>query len=174
MAEHYDIQAEIVSSEALVEHFGMMPHPEGGFYSETYRSHEHIAAEALPAFGGERAFSTAILFLLRQGDYSHLHRIRQDELWHFYLGGPLRLVLLSPEGQASEVMLGSEVLSGQQVQFAVPAGYWFGATPAQGTAFSLVGCTVAPGFDFADFTLARREELERLFPAHVALVREFC
>lgn len=102
-----------MNAPELVRHFGMSPHPEGGFYRETYRSAGSIPAEALPsAFSGARSYSTAILFLLRQGDVSRLHRIRQDELWHFYLGDPLRLVMISPEGRPEEVVLGQDVTRG--------------------------------------------------------------
>lgn len=158
----------------LVAHFNMSPHPEGGFYAETYRSAGTIARAALPeGYSGDRSFSTAILFLLRQGEYSHLHRIRQDEAWHFHLGGPLRLVSLSPEGHVRETVLGTDLARGHQLQHVVPGGCWFGATPAPGTDFALVGCTVAPGFDFADFELAQREALVQAFPAARTCIHEF-
>ena len=92
--------------QKLVEHFSMSPHPEGGFFAETYRSQGAIPADALPGFGGTRNFSTGILFLLRRGEYSHLHRLKQDEMWHFYLGAPLRLAIVRPDGTAEEVLLG--------------------------------------------------------------------
>lgn len=162
------------TAEALRAHFGLKPHPEGGHYLRTYASSGRIPAQALPApFGGERLYSTAIVYLLEAGQKSHLHRIRQDELWHFHLGGPLRLVMISPGGKAAEILLGPEVLVGQRVQFAVPAGFWFGATPAPGAAYSLVGCTVAPGFDFADFELAERAALQNQFPRLEQLIAEF-
>lgn len=159
----------------IVTHFGMKPHPEGGFYQETYRSSDTIDKSALPmSYAGTRAFSTAILFLLREGEYSHLHRIRQDEVWHFHLGGPLRLTMLSPNGTPSEILLGQNILHDQHLQVVVPGGYWFGATPAPGTEFSLVGCTVAPGFDFADFELGTKKDLEQRFPAASSCINEFC
>ena len=96
--------------QKLVEHFSMSPHPEGGFFAETYRSQGAIPADALPGFGGTRNFSTGILFLLRRGEYSHLHRLKQDEMWHFYLGAPLRLAIVRPDGTAEEVLLGQDVL----------------------------------------------------------------
>ena len=130
--------------QKLVEHFSMSPHPEGGFFTETYRSQGAIPSEALPGFGGMRNFSTGILFLLRRGEYSHLHRLKQDEMWHFYLGAPLRLAIVRPDGTAEEVLLGQDVLNGQYLQYTVPGGWWFGATPAEGSDFALVGCTVAP------------------------------
>ena len=139
--------------QKLVEHFSMSPHPEGGFFAETYRSQGAIPADALPGFGGTRNFSTGILFLLRRGEYSHLHRLKQDEMWHFYLGAPLRLAIVRLDGTAEEILLGQDVLNGQYLQYTVPGGCWFGATPAEGSDFALVGCTVAPGFDFADFEM---------------------
>ncbi len=158
----------------IVAHFDMAPHPEGGFYKELYRSAGVIPNSALPqGYAGDRCFSTAILFLLRRGEYSRLHRIRQDETWHFYLGGGLRLVSISPQGESREVLLGQELLQGQQVQYTVPGGCWFGATPAPGTDYTLVGCTVAPGFEFADFELGERAGLEQAFPAVRELIREF-
>lgn len=163
-----------MTADDLVCHFGMRAHPEGGFYVETYRSEGVIPVSALPSgYAGTRNYATAILFLLRQGDYSRLHRIRQDEIWHFHLGGPLRLVHVTPEGQVEERILGSDVRQGQLLQSVVAAGCWFGATPAPGTEYALVGCTVAPGFDFADFELGDGMELERRFPSARACIREF-
>jgi len=150
----------------LIEQYGMRPHPESGFFAETYRSPGLIPRAALPAeYAGERCFSTAIVFLLQENDFSALHRLRQDEVWHFYLGGALRLVMISPDGKFSEFILGRNGAAGDVVQAVVPAGYWFGAKPATGAAFSFVGCTVAPGFDFADFELADRFNLLAKFPA---------
>ncbi len=164
-----------MNAEAIIAHFALVPHPEGGFYRRTWRSAGEIPPDALPSgFASARPFGTAILFLLRQGEYSLLHRIRQDELWHFYLGGPLRLALLRLDGSADEVTLGRNFPAGQHLQYAVPAGCWFGATPGPGSAFSLVGCTVSPGFDFADLELGRREALLAAFPGASARIREFC
>lgn len=147
----------MLTADDIIRHYTMQPHPEGGFFKETYRSTGSIPHTALPdGYDGPRSYSTAILFLLRQGDYSRLHRIRQDEIWHFHLGGALRLVTIAPHGETREILLGPDVTAGQHVQYTVPGGTWFGATPAAGTAFTLVGCTVAPGFDFADFELATR------------------
>jgi predicted cupin superfamily sugar epimerase len=156
----------------VIEQYGLKPHPEGGFFAETYRSSGLIPEAALPQeFAGERNFSTAILYLLREDDFSALHRLRQDEIWHFYLGGPLRLVMISPAGVFSEVILGRNV--SEFVQWVVPAGCWFGAKPAEGAGFSLVGCTVAPGFDFADFELAERRDILARFPELKTIILEF-
>lgn len=161
-----------MDAQALIGHFGMRPHPEGGHYAETYRSGGIIPASALPRIGAARSYATAILFLLRRGERSRLHRLAHDEMWHFHLGDPLRLAVLRPDGAAEEILLGPDVLHGHHVQYVVPGGCWFGATPAPGSAFALVGCTVAPGFDFADFEMADAAALAKAFPHAAALVRE--
>ncbi len=158
----------------LAARLNMSPHPEGGYYVETYRAPGHIPASALPpAFDGGRSFSTAIVYLLPEGEKSRLHRLRQDEIWHFYLGGPLRLVQLTPDGVWSEVILGPDIMGGQRVQHVTPAGAWFGAAPKPGAGYSLVGCTVAPGFDFADFEMGVEADLKKAFPALYGVISEF-
>lgn len=152
-----------IAAKALVDRFGLLPHPEGGFYKETYRSKEDM-----PRFGGRRSVCTGIYFLLTEGTKSRLHRIKSDEMWHFYAGGPLELVQIFPDGTVEAVVLGQDVLAGEKVQHVVPAGAWFGAAPRSG--YSFVGCTVAPGFDFADFEMAKREELLRAFPEAKAAI----
>ncbi|MDR0934005.1 MAG: cupin domain-containing protein [Burkholderiaceae bacterium] len=152
-------------AEAIVRQYKLKPHPEGGFYKETYRSEAIIPVHALPeGYPGPRNTSTAILYLLKEGDFSALHRIRQDEIWHFYLGGALHLVMLSPDGDYMEVLLGKDVAAGERVQYIVPAGWWFGAKPVSGVPYSFVGCTVSPGFDFEDFELGKRDSLLEQFP----------
>ena len=158
----------------IIDQYGLQPHPEGGFFAETYRSPGLIPEAALPAgFAGERNFSTAIVFLLRENDFSALHRLRQDEVWHFYLGGPLRLVMIAPDGKFSETILGRNGASGELVQALVPAGHWFGAKPTEGAGFSFAGCTVAPGFDFADFELAERPDILARLPGLEPMILEF-
>ena len=163
-----------MNAHTLIERFGLVAHPEGGYYRESYRSEGVIPSSALPErFTGSRHFSTAIYFLLEKGQYSHLHRIRSDEIWHFYLGGPLRLAMIHPDGKTEEIILGQDIAAGQTLQYAVPAGVWFGATPCAGTAFSLLGCTVAPGFDFADFEMGDKKSLKAVFPGASACISEF-
>ncbi|MBL8710924.1 MAG: cupin domain-containing protein [Rhodospirillaceae bacterium] len=153
--------------EALVRSLDLLPHPEGGYYRETYRAVESIAAAALPdRFTGDRAHATAIYYLLAAGDRSKLHRIPADEVWHFYAGDPLLIVAIAPDGGLSETVLGRDFAQGQVPQHVVPAGHWFGAIPAAGSAYALTGCTVAPGFDFADFELGARDALLTTFPRH--------
>ncbi|CAK7030410.1 MAG: hypothetical protein DESF_01275 [Desulfovibrio sp.] len=159
----------------IIDHLVLAPHPEGGYYRRTFCSGHTLAAQDMPCgFDRPRPVSTAILFLLRAGQYSRLHRIRQDELWHFHLGGPLRLAWIDREGQPHETLVGPDILNGQALQWAVPGGCWFGATPAPGSAYSLVGCTVAPGFDFSDLCLGSRVELESRYPLALDCIREFC
>lgn len=164
----------ISDPQEIVRRLNLSPHPEGGYFAETYRSAGAIAAAALPpGFSGDRAHSTAINYLLLEGQKSRFHRLLQDEVWHFYLGGPLRLVMINNDGHSSEIILGSEIEKGQHFQFAVPAGTWFAATPKPGSVYSLTGCTVAPGFDFADFEMASGPELKKAFPALYGLIGEF-
>lgn len=148
-----------VTVEELVKLYDLQPHPEGGYFKETYR-----AAQTMDTSNGTRNHSTAIYFLIPEGKKSHLHRIKSDEIWHFYLGDPMTLVQISPEGNVEEIILGSDVKKGQRVQHTVPAGYWFGAYPNPGSRYSFVGCTVSPGFDFTDFEMGKRDELLEQFP----------
>ena len=154
----------------------MQPHPEGGFFAETYRSAEIILPDALPArFAGARAFSTAIYFLLESHNRSALHRIQSDEVWHFYAGGPLEVFVIEPDsGALTVIRLGNRSDRGEVFQAVVRAGCWFGSKPIAGSDFSLVGCTVAPGFDSADFELADCAKMLRQFPQHEAVIDLLC
>ncbi|MFB3906744.1 MAG: cupin domain-containing protein [Acidobacteriota bacterium] len=161
------------TAQHLIDLFQLQPHPEGGYFRETYKSLVTIPAAALPGGGaGSRAAGTAIYFMLRQGQKSRLHRLRFDEVWHFYLGGPLCLVVIGIDGKAGRFTLGQDLSAGQELQRVVPAGHWFGAYPLPGSPYSLVGCTVAPGFAFEDFSLGNREELIACFPHLRRLISE--
>jgi len=152
-----------------VRTLGLAPHPEGGCFRETWRAAE--AAGGLPArFGGPRALATAILYLLRTGERSRLHRLRADEIWHFHEGGPLHLHLFERCGAYRRLTLGRDPSRGESLQGAVPNGCWFGAEPAEGTEFALVGCTCAPGFEYGDFELGARAALLARYPAQRSLV----
>jgi len=155
----------------LVRHLGLQPHPEGGWYRETWRATEIIASESLPSrFPAARCHGTAIYYLLGPGDFSALHRIRSDELWHFYAGSTLRIHVIEPNGDCRTERLGSDLAQGDRYQVMVPHGCWFGADVEAENGFSLVGCTVSPGFDFADFELGERRALLRQYPQHKALI----
>jgi predicted cupin superfamily sugar epimerase len=154
-------------ADSRIRALGLVPHPEGGFYRETYRSKEFLSAASLPRrYGGRRSLSTAIYFLLRSGEVSRLHRLLSDEVWHFYEGLPLRLHVFMPNGRYRALELGREGRRAGKLQLVVPRGAWFGAEVIGRRSFSLVGCTIAPGFDFADFTLGRRTDLLKRFPSH--------
>ena len=160
-----------MSAADLVRALDLKPHPEGGWFRETYRASETIPAAALPRrFGGERSISTAIYFLLEAGQCSHLHRIQSDEVWHFYSGDPLLVVEIDTAGNLKTRRLGSPAQGGTY-QHVVPAGVWYGATLAEGGRYALVGCTVAPGFDFSDFALADRARMLGEYPAHQDWIR---
>lgn len=161
--------------ETLVEKLRLKPHPEGGFYAENYRSAEEIAQAALPErFGGSRTFSTAIYFLLPAGTFSAFHRIDADECWHFYEGLPLHVYVIDANGRLEVIQLGSNIGDGEVFQAVVPAGCWFASMPVGLLGYALVGCTVAPGFDFAGFELAEKEALATQFPQHKALIFDLC
>lgn len=156
-----------------IDRLELQPHPEGGYFRETYRAAENIPEAALPErFTGPRAFGTAIYYLLTGDDFSSLHRLASDEIWHFYTGAPLDIHMIDAAGRYRKQRLGCNPHEGESLlQVVVEAGNWFGATVADRDAFTLAGCTVAPGFDFADFELARREDLLGLYPAHAELIR---
>lgn len=151
-----------------IQTLALTRHPEGGWFRETFRTSETLTAAALPGrFGGPRAFSTSILYLLDAGERSHFHRLRSDEVWWHHGGGGVRLHLLAPEG-VRRLEVGVE-----SPQAVVPHGTWFAAEPIAGAAFALVGCSVSPGFEFEDFELASRTALLAEYPAHRELVMRF-
>ncbi|WP_375447790.1 cupin domain-containing protein [uncultured Fibrella sp.] len=165
-----------MTASDYIHAFKMEPHPEGGYYVQTYQAAEQIPQAALPVrFAGDRPYSTAIYFLLENQNRSALHRIQSDEVWHFYAGGPLNVYVIEPgSGTLSTIQLGNDPRRGDVFQAVVPAGAWFGAKPAGlpgDPPFSLVGCTVAPGFNFADFELADLGTLLALFPQHEAVIQ---
>ena len=150
----------------IITKYNMQKHPEGGYYSETYRSQ---IERKFPQ--GNRSLSTAIYFLLTKEEKSHFHRIKSDEGWHFYLGDPIRLFEITESGELHQTILGSNILEGQQQQYFVKAGTWF-AAECLGE-FSFFGCTVSPGFDFNDFELANCEEFSDKYPAHSDIIKKF-
>ncbi len=161
-----------ITAREWIERLELQPHPEGGWYRETYRSAEFIPEATLPErFGGERCFSTAVYFLLEGEDMSALHRIKSDEVWHFYDGGSLTIHVITPNGEYSEIRLGRNPDVGETLQAIVSADCWFGADLSDQGSYALIGCTVAPGFDFADFEMANRDELSKLYPQHQDVIK---
>jgi hypothetical protein len=145
----------------------MKPLPnEGGFYTETYRCKEKIRLKTL----GSRNISTAILYLLTPDTCSKLHRLKHDEIFHFYLGDPVTMLLLHPDGKTKIVTLGPDILKGHRVQIIVPRNTWQGCFLKKSGKFALLGTTVAPGFDFKDFHLADRNNLLKRFPSQKPLI----
>ncbi len=164
-----------MTAEQLIQHLQLLPHSEGGYYKEVYRSRGTIAESCLPqTFGGDRHYSTSIYYLLQKGDFSAFHRIKSDELWHFYAGGNLLLHLLDEKGTYHCLSLGSNIMDGAGFQAVMPAGVWFAAEPAPGTDFTLAGCTVSPGFDFRDFEMAEKNALTSQFPQHRQIIARLC
>ncbi|MEP3209701.1 MAG: cupin domain-containing protein [Maribacter sp.] len=153
------------SLENLIAELRLKPHPEGGYFRETYRSKEEIPREVLDAkYSGSRNVSTCIYFLLTSYNFSAFHKINQDEIWHFYDGSPIRLHIISEAGVYANQLIGIDIQNGQVPQFVVKGGSWFAAEVAFPNAYSFIGCTVAPGFSFEDFTLGTSAELIHMFP----------
>ena len=151
--------------ETYIKQFNLQPHPEGGWFAETYRSDEALAH--LPArFSGARNFATAIYFLLPGDTFSAFHRIKCDETWHFYDGDMLEVFVIDEQGAMRVISLGREVGQGQVYQATVRRGQWFASRCKVKEGFSLVGCTVSPGFNFEDFELADRALLLQQYPQH--------
>lgn len=160
-----------MDAEEVVKLLGLQPHPEGGFYRETYRSRELISESALPSrYAGDRNFGTAIYYMLTPDKFSALHRIKSDEIFHFYLGDPVTMLQLHPNGESEVITLGQDIQTGERLQAVVPAGTWQGMFLNDGGEFALMGTTVAPGFDFDDFELARPESLMKQFPQRTDLI----
>lgn len=157
--------------QQIITRFNLTEHPEGGYFKEAYRSNGIIQNEHLsPEFVGDRNYSTSIYFLLTSNKFSAFHKINQDETWHFYKGSTLKLHMISPDGDYSFVMIGNNLEQDEQPQFVVPAGYWFAAEVLKEKSYAFTGCTVAPGFDFKDFVLPKREELIQLFPQYSEII----
>jgi predicted cupin superfamily sugar epimerase len=152
---HDEDVAELIATLAL------RPHPEGGFFAETYRS----AGRA-----GDRNLSTAIYFLLTAENPSRMHRVASDEIWHFYRGDPLEMLQLGPNDSSGLIRIGPDLATGQRPQVLVPGGVWQGVRVAAGGRYALVGATVTPGFDFADFELGDRSSLVARYPQWASLL----
>jgi len=159
--------------QEYIRRLNLISHPEGGYYASTYRSSEVVSEKCLPErFSGGRVFSTAIYFLLEGFQYSAFHRIKSDELWHFYEGCALNIYVIHPSGEGEVLRLGSDINNGESFQRLVPAGCWFASRPVLRNGYSLAGCTVSPGFDFADFEMAKKSVLLSEFPQYANWINE--
>ncbi len=164
----------MIGPDYWIQKLGLLPHPEGGFFTECYRSNECIAADALPErFEADRSVTTSIYFLLCSGDFSAMHRIKSDEIWHYYAGtSEVRVHCIYKTGKYHLLRVGNQTGTEAMPQAVVPASSWFGAEiDKTEDAWALVGCTVAPGFDFDDFEMAERNELIEAFPIHEAIIK---
>ena len=156
-----------------IKKLGLIEHPEGGYFLEIYRSPEAISKRSLPArYEADRSFSTSIYFLLIGEQFSAFHRLKSDEVWHFYVGSALTIHIIDEGGDYSTTRLGRDFEKGEVFQTTIKAGSWFGATVDDPASYSLVGCTVAPGFDFADFELGNRKELSKRYPDHRTIIEK--
>ena len=154
-----------LTAEQVIAALELEPHPvEGGFFRETYRSTANLSAEALPDHPGPRSVGTAIYYLLSPKTVSAMHTLPGDEVFHFYLGDPVRMLQLWPDGSTKEVVLGGDIIGGQQPQLVVPAGVWQGSHLEEGGTFALLGATMAPGFDYADYVRGYFAPLSERWP----------
>lgn len=162
----------MADSISLLRKLQMEPHPEGGYFKETFRSQHTFSKTELNREGPERSYATSILYLLMGRDVSKMHRLQSDEIWYFHAGSGCFLHIISPEGEYEKVYLSLDVENGGIPQAVVPAGSWFGAEVADRRDFCLVGCAMAPGFDFADWEMGNGEELCQQYPQHAEWIRE--
>lgn len=164
----------MLTVEDLIKLYGFEPLPvEGGLFKQTYRAPETISAAALPErYSRDKPLGTAILYLLTPDpdSFSAMHRLPTDEIYHFYLGDPVEILLLYPDGRSEHVILGHDLLNGQRVQYVVPRGVWMGSHMLPGGKFALIGTTMAPGFTNDDYEGGDREELIRRYPHEAALI----
>ena len=155
-----------------IDKLQLQAHPEGGYFAESFRSEETLTQGLPQRYSGPRALFTSIYFLLPPGQFSSLHRLQTDEIWHYHQGGPLELVFLNEDGAWSSKLLGPDPDAGQQLQQLAPRGHWFGARPLN-PEYALVACTMSPGFEFTDFELARRSALLAAYPQWTSEINAF-
>jgi len=155
-------------AEEYIEQLELQPHPEGGYFKETYRSD---ALEKFESHDGVRNVSTGIYFLLTQGNFSAFHRIKSDEMWHHYDGSPIEIFWIDKKGKINTITLGKSLEDYQVPQAVIPANSWFASRVEEGGDFALAGCTVAPGFDFQDFEMADRVDLLNKYPHYKEIIR---
>lgn len=156
--------------QKIIKRLQLMPHVEGGYYSETYKSDVTIEVTNKK----KRSVNTAIYYLLSSGDFSCWHRLKSDEIWHYYCGGSLTIYQIDDDSKLSQIILGNPLThENAYPQHIVPAGTWFAATVNEPNSFVLIGCTVAPGFDFEDFEIGKRNELLNQYPQHKNVIMQF-
>lgn len=163
----------MLTAEQIRKHLKLQPHPaEGGYFVETYRAEHSLSPDALPpGYPGARAASTAIYYLLTPDSFSAMHRLRGDEIFHFYLGDPVELLQINTNGVGEVFVLGQDIVSGMKPQHVVPGGAWQGSRLGTDGKYALLGTTVAPGFDYQDFEIGEREELVAKFPQWAEMIK---
>jgi len=161
-----------MTAKEVIELLDLQLHPvEGGFFRETYRSSDVLPQSVLPRNPGARSVSTAIYYLLTPETVSALHRLPTDEVFHFYLGDPVEMLQLWPDGQSKTLTIGTDIRAGHLLQTVVPGGIWQGSVLKPGGTFALLGATMAPGFDYADYVTGDRDELTRVWPDRAELIK---
>jgi len=155
-----------MNADEIKKLLNLEPHPcEGGWFIQTWRSGEVIPQAALPTrYPADRAAGTCIYYLLEPGTFSEMHRLASDEIFHFYYGDPIEMLQLLPDGSARTIILGSDLSRGQHPQLIVPKNVWQGSRLMPGGEVALIGCTVSPGFDYADYQSGKRDALLREYP----------
>ncbi len=160
-----------MNASDIIKQLELTPHPEGGYFKEIHRDKELINKESLPdRYKGSRCFSTSIYFLLEKNQVSKFHRLKSTEIWYYHCGCSLTLHLIEKDGNYSKVILGSNLQNGEVLQLIIPKGVWFGAEINDKYSYTLVGCNVAPGFEFDDFELAEKDSLLKEFPKHKEVI----
>ena len=156
-----------------IDKLNLKKHPEGGYFREIYRSNEFINKKNLPdRYSSFRSFSTSIYFLLKSSEFSAFHRLKSDEIWHFYSGSPIKIFMIFRGGEFRQYILGNDAEKNEVFQALMPKGCWFAAKVIKANSYSLMGCTVSPGFDFDDFEMGKYEKLSKLFPQHSQLIKQ--
>lgn len=166
---------EMETADYWIKHLNLKPHPEGGFYSEVFRSSINISSNELPyGYTGDRRVATSIYFMLRSEDISKMHRLKSDELWYFHSGASVRIYIIDHEGKKHVKFLGPKPENGESFCVRIPAGNIFAAEVTKANTHSLMSCVVAPGFDFDDFEMFEKDDLIQAYPKHTELFERFC
>ena len=161
----------MLTAEQIRELLQMRPHPiEGGYFAETYRSPQMVPENLLPGYPGDRAISTAIYYLLTPETFSAMHRVRGDEMFHFYLGDAVEMLELKPDGSGEVILLGQDLAAGMLLQHNVPGGVWQGSRLRQGGKYALLGTTMAPGFEYGDYETGQPQELIARYPVYSQVI----
>jgi len=162
------------TTENWIKNLNLEKHPEGGWFNEIYRSDEIIKKKNLPdRFSGDRNFSTSIYFLLTSEEISVFHKIKQDEIWYFHDGSSLTIQVIDEKGNHFRISLGKNISIGQKPQAVIKTGWIFAASVDNADSFSLVGCNVAPGFNFDDFEMPLEKKLLEEYPQHEKVIKQF-